>query len=187
MQPDASKPEPWCERLFDESAAKLLLYGRALSLSQGEAEDVLQDTFLALLRRDLPPDDPGHYVVRAFRNRALNFRRSLWRRLTREWESRRWFEPAAAEDEREAKAMRALAGLPVVQREVIVLKIWHDLTFEEIARVTGVPANTAAGRYRYGLQKLRQAYGNNDSELAEPGPMGGAPAWLATPSTQPET
>ena len=186
MQSDASRPATWCERLFDESAPKLLLYGRALGLGQGEAEDVLQDTFLALLRRDTPPEDPGHYVVRAFRNRALNLRRSLWRRLAREWESRRWFETAPAEDEREATAMRTLAGLPVEQREVIVLKIWHELTFEEIARLTGVPPNTAAGRYRYGLQKLRQAYGNNASELAEPMPLGGAPAWLATPSTQPE-
>jgi RNA polymerase sigma-70 factor (ECF subfamily) len=62
--------------------------------------------------------------------------------------------------------MRCLTELPVEQREVIVLKIWHQCTFEEIAAVMEIPANTAAGRYRYGLQKLRNklegAYYEND-------------------------
>jgi DNA-directed RNA polymerase specialized sigma24 family protein len=41
------------------------------------------------------------------------------------------------------------------QREVIVLKIWHEHTFEEIGDLLGISPNTAAGRYRYGLQKLK--------------------------------
>ena len=41
----------WCEALYQQKAAELMLYGRALGLSHGEAEDVLQETFLALLRR----------------------------------------------------------------------------------------------------------------------------------------
>jgi RNA polymerase sigma-70 factor (ECF subfamily) len=51
--------------------------------------------------------------------------------------------------------MHGLAGLPQDQREVIVLKIWHDHTFEEIGELLGISPNTAAGRYRYGLQKLK--------------------------------
>ena len=51
--------------------------------------------------------------------------------------------------------MRGLAGLPRDQREVIVLKIWHKHTFQEIGELLDVSPNTAAGRYRYGLQKLR--------------------------------
>lgn len=51
--------------------------------------------------------------------------------------------------------MRCLAELPVEQREVIVLKIWHEYTFEEIGGLLDTSPNTVAGRYRYGLQKLR--------------------------------
>ena len=119
----------WCEGLYHAKASELVLYGRALGLSHSEAEDVLQETFLALMRRPEVPALPEHYCIRSFRNRALNYRRSLWRRLAREWESRSWFEPKAGEPAEERRAMRCLAGLPREQREVIVLKIWHDVPF----------------------------------------------------------
>jgi len=145
----------WCGRLFDEQAAQLILYGRALGLSHGEAEDVAQETFLALMQLDHPPVKARHYCVRAFRNRALNYRRTLWRRMTREWESLRWFEKKPDETPAELAAMRCLAELPVEQREVIVLKVWHGCTFEEIGGLLDISPNTAAGRYRYGLQKIK--------------------------------
>jgi RNA polymerase sigma-70 factor (ECF subfamily) len=147
----------WCERLYDEKAAQLLLYGRALGLSHSEAEDVLQETFLALMQRADPPLQPEHYCLRSYRNRALNYRRSLWRRITRELESKDWFDRSADESPLEPTAMRCLKRLPLDQREVIVLKIWHQYTFEEIAELLEIPASTAAGRFRYGLQKVRDA------------------------------
>src|SRR3954451_12007394 len=125
----------WCEALYEAKSADLLLYGRALGLSHSEAEDVLQETFVALMGLQALPRQPVHYALRTFRNRALNYRRSLWRRLTRELESTRWFERAAAETPHERAAMRCLAGLPAEQRETIVLKIWHEYTFEEIGQL----------------------------------------------------
>src|SRR5881394_4087660 len=95
----------WCEGLYEAKAAELILYGRALGLSHSEAEDVLQETFVALLQLSIPPDLPEHYCVRSFRNRALNYRRSLWRRLSREFESLRWFEPSDEESPLEREAM----------------------------------------------------------------------------------
>jgi RNA polymerase sigma-70 factor (ECF subfamily) len=145
----------WCEQLYDTKAAELILYGRALGLSHAEAEDVLQEVFLTLVQMPLPPLRPEHYCVRSFRNRVLNYRRSLWRRLTRELESKSWFEKSATESDVERAAMRSLAELPVEQREVIVLKIWHRHTFEEIAELLETSPNTVAGRYRYGLQKIK--------------------------------
>jgi RNA polymerase sigma-70 factor (ECF subfamily) len=145
----------WCESLYRAKASELILYGRALGLSHAEAEDVVQETFVALMARAEEPEKPEHYCVRSFRNRALNYRRSLWRRLTRELESKRWFERSSGESPEERVAMRGLAGLPRDQREAIVLKIWHEHTFEEIGELLGISPNTAAGRYRYGLQKLR--------------------------------
>lgn len=149
------EPTGWQARLYEAKAAQLILYGRALGLSHAEAEDVLQETFIALLDRPEEPLRPEHYCVRTFRNRALNYRRTLWRRLTRELESERWFEKSWHENENERAAMRCLAELPVEQREVIVLKIWHRCTFEEIGELLEISPNTAAGRYRYGLQKIK--------------------------------
>jgi RNA polymerase sigma-70 factor (ECF subfamily) len=145
----------WREALYEAKATDLILYGRALGLSHAESEDVLQETFVALLERIYPPSQPEHYCVRSFRNHALNYQRSLWRRLARELESHRWFEKSAGETPAEQAAMRCLSELPVEQREVIVLKIWHRYTFEEIGELLELSPNTAAGRYRYGLQKIK--------------------------------
>jgi RNA polymerase sigma-70 factor, ECF subfamily len=153
----------WFEKFYAAKAAGLILYGRALGLGHGEAEDVLQETFLALMQMPEFPREPENYCLRSFRNRALNYKRSLWRRLTRELESQRWFEKSPDENSAERDAMRHLAGLPPAQREVIVLKIWNGCTFDEIGGLLEISPNTAAGRYRYGLQKLKfQLEGAND-------------------------
>jgi len=127
-----------CQRLYDAKAAQMILYGRALGLSHAEAEDVLQETFLAVMRLESVPVLFDHYCMRVFRNRALNYHRGLFRRLARELESRHWFEPAGA-DAREETAVRQLAELPAEQREVIVLKIWQEITFEEIGALVASP------------------------------------------------
>jgi RNA polymerase sigma-70 factor (ECF subfamily) len=158
--------EHWCQPLYESKAAGLILYGRALGLSHGEAEDVLQETFLSLLQREGRPEEPEHYALRTFRNRALNYRRSLWRRWTRELESRRWFERETGETETERRAMNALEALPREQREVIVLKIWNGLTFEAMGRLFQLSPNTVAGRYRYGLNKLRACLAERESPVS---------------------
>ncbi len=172
----ADSGQAWCEGLYEAKAAQLLLYGRALGLSHNEAEDVLQDTFVALLALAEPPERPEHYAVRAFRNRALNHRRSLWRRLTRELAAQRWFDRVPDPSGREEPAMRGLAGLPGEQREVIVLKIWHSMTFDAIAELLALSPNTVAGRYRYGLRKLRTYLEKETYERVEP--VGGPAPFL---------
>ena len=146
----------WCERLYEAKARGLILYGRALGLSHWESEDVVQEVFTELLKRPQAPDKPEHYCLVSFRHRALNYRRGLWRRVRREFESSHWFEAETPSDPVESAAMRALTTLPNLQREVIVLKVWHDHTFEEIGQLLGISPNTAAGRYRYGLRKLQK-------------------------------
>lgn len=169
----------WCQSLYETHAPQILLYGRALGLSHCEAEDVLHETFVALMQREDAPEQPQHYCLRSFRNRALNHKRSLWRRLTRELESQRWFERGNGETPQERAAMRCLVKLPAEQREVIVLKIWHGYTFENIGELLELSPNTVAGRYRYGLQKLRACL--NGEELYESTESPGEPtAFLDT-------
>ncbi len=84
------------------------------------------------------------------------------------WRRNRRMEPLPAEppeifapaEDPDAAAFReaaslALAALPAEQRSVVHLKLWEDLTFAECAEVLGIPANTAASRYRYGIDKIR--------------------------------
>jgi RNA polymerase sigma-70 factor (ECF subfamily) len=49
----------------------------------------------------------------------------------------------------------ALAELPPDQRVIVHLKLWEGLTFDAIAETLEISPNTAASRYRYGLDKLR--------------------------------
>ena len=72
------------------------------------------------------------------------------------------------ENESEQSLAAAIALLPDEQREVLVMKIWNDLTFAEIASVLGISQNTAASRYRYALAALKKNFGpamNDFSEL----------------------
>ena len=60
------------------------------------------------------------------------------------------------EDDTQSALAAAVESLPRDQREVLVLKIWNDLTFSEIASALGISQNTAASRYRYALTNLKK-------------------------------
>jgi len=71
-------------------------------------------------------------------------------------ESEEWFRSDAESEERTRSVVEAMRKLPATHQEVLVLKIWGELTFAEIAGILGIPLNTAASRYRYGLEGLRK-------------------------------
>ena len=54
------------------------------------------------------------------------------------------------------QVQRLIERLPQDQREVVALRIYGELSFKEIADMTGVSINTALGRMRYGLQNMRR-------------------------------
>lgn len=62
---------------------------------------------------------------------------------------------AAALNEQIGRLNRALAQLPHLQREALVLRVYGQMKFREIARQQGVSTNTAVGRYQYAIKKLR--------------------------------
>lgn len=55
----------------------------------------------------------------------------------------------------------ALKQLPLEQREVLVLRVWGELSFPEIAEVLEIPVDTAASRHRYALAALRKLIPTN--------------------------
>ncbi|NUN47365.1 MAG: sigma-70 family RNA polymerase sigma factor [Candidatus Brocadiae bacterium] len=143
-------------QLYQEHGPALLLYARSLLRDVSAAEDVLQQVFVRLLEKNLPePAEPRPYLFRAVRNGALNWRRDAPRdaRL----DAAAWFVsvPPGREEGDGERLRAALDALPEDQREVVVMKVWGGLTFEEVADSLGIPANTAASRWRYGLEKLK--------------------------------
>jgi RNA polymerase sigma-70 factor (ECF subfamily) len=59
-------------------------------------------------------------------------------------------------DEGQQMLAAAVERLPNEQREVVILKIWNELTFAEIGSVLEISQNTAASRYRYALGALKK-------------------------------
>lgn len=100
-------------------------------------------------------------VFATIRRRAIDLARSNERRAARESAAgaglpQSWFDSSAEERERARLVQEAMTALPDIYREVITLKIWGGLSFDEIAAALEIPANTAASRYRYGLEQLRK-------------------------------
>ena len=94
------------------------------------------------------------------RNEAINYLRESERYIKsiKEWET--FFVPRSEPDvlspDAAGEIARAFGQLPKNQREVIYLKIYENLTFDDISTVTGISPNTIASRYRYGMDKLRK-------------------------------
>ena len=61
---------------------------------------------------------------------------------------------------------KLLDYLPVPQREVVMMRFYDDLSFKEIAQITGVSINTSLGRMRYALINMRRMAKEHHIELA---------------------
>jgi len=152
------------ERVYDEHAQALFAFLLIFTRDEADTRDILQEVFLKLARR---PDllqgarDERAFLIRLAHNSAIDLmRRSESRHAHHNQfgvEQLPLFASTADPDEavfrRELSV--ALGELPPDQRAVVHLKLWEDLTFEQIAAALEIPPNTAASRYRYGLDKLR--------------------------------
>ena len=145
---------------FSELGPGLLLFARNWVQSAADAEDIVQEAFVRFWRRNQSPANRG-LLYAMVRSIALDLIRKDTRRARREAavvsESEHSVEPQfQIEDESQQALAMALDRLPNDQREVLVMKIWNDLTFAEIGEALGVSQNTAASRYRYGLAALKK-------------------------------
>ena len=151
------------ERIYDEHADSVFAFLLNFLRNEQDARDLLQEVFVRISRQ---PDllrrsrEERPYLLGLAHHAAVDWMR---RRATREKYHERSAEPAAifalANDPDEEKfreaLSRALGELPEEQRVVVHLKLWEDLTFGQIAGMLAISPNTAASRYRFGLDKLR--------------------------------
>ena len=146
---------------FAEAAPGLILFARQFVRSIADAEDIVQEAFVKFWRKQHPIGNRA-LLFATVRSTALDLLRRDARRARREEHAFADAEQSTAPPEFDAttEAQRTLAAaierLPAEQREALVMKIWNELTFAEIAVILGISQNTAASRYRYALAALRK-------------------------------
>jgi RNA polymerase sigma-70 factor, ECF subfamily len=151
--------EDW-KTCFAQLGPALLLFARRWTNSRADAEDIVQDAFVRFWRR---PHSIGNRALlyATVRSMALDRLRSDQRRARREaavaLDGAKHLEPQFTTlDEGQKMLAAAVERLPNEQQEVVVLKIWNELTFAEIAQILEISPNTAASRYRYALGALKK-------------------------------
>jgi RNA polymerase sigma-70 factor (ECF subfamily) len=152
--------ENW-KSCFSEIGPGLLLFARQWTRSAADAEDIVQEAFVKFWRRNHNINNRA-LLYATVRSIALDFIRRDKRRVRREATVFAEADPAIEpefewKDETQSALGAAVGCLPHDQREVLVLKIWNELTFSEIAGALDISQNTAASRYRYALANLKKS------------------------------
>ena len=175
---DLSDPQQF-SRAFDEHRRSVFATALRVVSDHALANDVTQDVFMRLWRRpgafDADRADLGTYLRLIARSRGIDLIREGQSRsrtadrfkvVVGEAEPRTEDRPelVAERDDDRSLVRAALGGLPLAQRQALVLAYWGGLTAEEIADREHIPLGTAKSRIRLGLAKLRTEIG--DSPLA---------------------
>jgi len=142
------------QSLWNEHVRGLILYAR--QWAEREAEDVVQDAFLKLLKATPPPDEPKAWLYRVVRNAAID--RTRKRRWFRPPPLDNWFEtlPDKEQPFDGVELTQLLEALPEHIREIVIAKIWGNLNFREIAELLGRPISSVHREYQSGLEQLRK-------------------------------
>lgn len=159
--PDASE----LERLYDTYAGGLFRYFLSFGGCEADAEDLLMELFARIAKTSpwCESAKEKSFVFRTAHNLAVDRqRRTQTRQATIAAATIEHSHQVGLPADADAALFNteltgALAQLPPDQRSIVQLKLWDELTFDQIAEVQGIPANTAASRYRYGIEKLRTA------------------------------
>lgn len=120
-------------------------------------EDVVQEALCKLAIQDPAPENPVAWLYRVCRNLAQKQRIADMRRRKRE-QSRAPAEatvPAGEDSLDQAEVLAAVETLADEFREVLVARLWGQLSLEEVARLCGISTTTAFRRYNAAIQILR--------------------------------
>ena len=165
----------------DENALSILInrhqskiYGFIYSkiLDRDISDDIFQDTFVKVIKtlKSNSYNEEGKFlpwVMRIAHNLIIDhFRRNKKMPMFRETEEFSIFsimtdhsltvENQMISDQVQEDLKKIIEELPEDQKEVLIMRIYQDLSFKEISELTGVSINTALGRMRYALMNLRK-------------------------------
>ncbi len=154
----------WLEDLFTQFGANILGYLRTLVHDVYLAEDIMQNVFMRLHTCYDKRDSIKNIRAFAFTIARREALREISRNVKQANNVTQHQQVFAAKNNSlptlEVMCLEeALLSLPLEQRETIYLKIYRQLTFQEIASTLDITINTAASRYRYGMEKMQKMLG----------------------------
>jgi RNA polymerase sigma-70 factor (ECF subfamily) len=136
------------------------------------SNDIFQDTFIKVIRtlKSNSYNEEGKFlpwVMRIAHNLIIDhYRKNKKMPMFRETEEFSIFsimsddsltiENKIIRDQVETDLKKLIEELPADQKEVLVMRMYQDMSFKEISEVTGVSINTALGRMRYALMNMRK-------------------------------
>ena len=144
---------------YEAYSGRLRLYARNW-LPDEASQDVVQAAFVQLMGQVLTPRDVQAWLFTTVRNEAITRLRQQQRtaRLHERLDARQepWFDGHVDDLIDSRTAQRMLMDLPECQREVVLLRIWGQLSLQQIARIVGSPLTTVHSRYKAALAAIRE-------------------------------
>jgi RNA polymerase sigma factor (sigma-70 family) len=174
--------QPCFEQIIHRHKNKVFAYISLYIRDQALAEDIFQDTFLKVIQsvKAGKYSDNGKFVswvMRIAHNLIIDHFRRIKQMNTisnDDYESDIFNSKSFAMDNVEDDMIKRqiqkdvrkiISHLPDDQKEVVILRHYSDLSFKEIADITGVSINTALGRMRYALINMRKIMEENKISL----------------------
>ena len=144
---------------YEAYGTELMLYARQWNPDQ-QAEDIVQDAFIKLLKQHRCPDNVRAWLFRVVRNASISIVRRLVRRRQagRKFQHRQaiWFESRSEDliDARQAQDM--LQTLPSHLCEIVLLRIWGQMSLKEIAQIMDKSIPWIHHEYKTALEMIRK-------------------------------
>lgn len=144
--------------LFEARQRQLYVAALAITRDRASAEDAVQDALLAIAALEIAPQDLENYFFRTVRNKALHgIKRE--QRIDRDANPADFLDVANSPEEQRLFAIKVMSYLDTLEenpRQVIVMKLFADFTFGEIAKIMDSSPNTVASWYRRGLNYMKE-------------------------------
>ena len=152
--------------LFERYSPRLLRMAALMTGSPDAARDCVQETFIRVMRSATPHRRGSFraYLSTITYRLALKEKLRLSRQVPPDAVEPASTDPSpldvAIADERRREIVRALLSLPTHHREVLVLRLHGEHSYEEIAEITGIPLGTVKSRIFHAVKLVRQRINN---------------------------
>jgi len=151
------------EQLFKTNSHRLYLVAMAVTRHQDMAEDAVHEALMAMAESKAAPDNPEAYMYQVVRNKALRAIKDRKRYVRAQPET---FLTSTSDSHADrffaVQVSQKLNSLTAEQRETIILHIYGELTFREIAEICGSSPNTVASWYRRGIAALQKGVSRDE-------------------------